>query len=91
MGSAAGICGAKGGSMAALCRSFVRYLQENGWQICAVYCMDAQFVTDATKFIAGSLAALSAMAQLEVPHVNLITKVDLCADKVGGATRAAAV
>ena len=39
-------------------------------------------MTDPTKFIAGSLQALSAMVQLEVPHINLLTKIDLCPDKV---------
>lgn len=62
-------------------RSFVRYLQGAGWQVCAVYCVDSQFMTDASKFVAGSLQALSTMMSLEVPHVNLLTKVDLLQDK----------
>lgn len=48
-----------------------------------VYCLDAQFVGEMGKFVAGSLQALSAMVQLELPHVNVLTKVDLCKDKVG--------
>ena len=32
--------------------------------------------------VAGSLQALSAMVQLELPHVNVLTKVDLLSDKV---------
>mmetsp|Transcript_7305 Transcript_7305/g.21552 ORF Transcript_7305/g.21552 Transcript_7305/m.21552 type:complete len:271 (+) Transcript_7305:381-1193(+) len=62
-------------------RSFVRFLQAAGWQVCAVYCVDSQFMTDAPKFVAGSLQALSTMVSLEVPHVNLLTKVDLLPDK----------
>lgn len=50
--------------------------------MCAVYCVDSQFMTDAPKFVAGSLQALSTMVTLEVPHVNLLTKVDLLPDKV---------
>jgi hypothetical protein len=38
-------------------------------------------MTDASKFVAGSLQALSTMMSLEVPHVNLLTKVDLLQDK----------
>jgi len=47
-----------------------------------VYCLDSQFINEANKFIAGSLQALSAMVQLEVPHISLLTKVDLMQDKV---------
>ena len=35
------------------------------------------------KFIAGCMTALSAMVQLELPHVNVLTKMDLCKNKVG--------
>jgi hypothetical protein len=36
------------------------------------------------KFVAGTLSALSAMVQLELPHINVLTKVDMCKNKVGG-------
>jgi GTPase SAR1 family protein len=62
-------------------RAFTHYLQSNGWHVCAVYCLDSQFVTEANKFIAGSLQALAAMVQLEVPHISVLTKVDLLQDK----------
>jgi Conserved hypothetical ATP binding protein len=52
--------------------------------VCVVYCLDSQFVTDVAKFVAGSLQVLSAMAQLEVPHVSVLTKVDLLANPVRG-------
>ena len=50
-------------------------------QVCVVYCLDSQFVTDTPKFIAGCLQVLAAMAQLEAPHVSVLTKVDLIPDK----------
>jgi len=62
-------------------RALLRYLQNNGWQVCVVYCLDSQFVTDAAKFIAGCLQVLAAMAHLEAPHVSVLTKVDLIHDK----------
>lgn len=34
-------------------------------------------MSDVTKFVAGSLQALSAMVLLELPHINMLTKVDL--------------
>lgn len=49
--------------------------------ITQVYCVDSQFVGETPKFIAGCLAALSAMVQLELPHVNILTKVDLVPDR----------
>lgn len=55
---------------------FTRHLQ--------VYCLDSQFVAEMPKFVAGTLSALSAMVQLELPHINVLTKVDLIKNKVGG-------
>ncbi|EIE23927.1 hypothetical protein COCSUDRAFT_28525 [Coccomyxa subellipsoidea C-169] len=62
-------------------RSFVDFLKRDGWSVAAVYCTDCQFVGDPTKFIAGSLQAMAAMVQLELPHMNLLTKVDLLGDE----------
>ncbi|EFN59536.1 hypothetical protein CHLNCDRAFT_48498 [Chlorella variabilis] len=64
-------------------RTFVEYLKREGWQICVVYCLDSQFIAEMPKFVAGCLSALSAMVQLELPHVNVLTKVDLCKNKTG--------
>lgn len=57
------------------------YLKRDGWNLAAVYTIDCQFVGDPTKFIAGSLQAMSAMVQLELPHVNVLTKVDLLGEE----------
>jgi len=62
-------------------RSLVNYLKSDGWNVCAVYCLDAHFVSEASKYIAGAFQALSAMVRLELPHVNLLTKMDLVEDK----------
>ncbi|EXC25623.1 Transcriptional regulator ATRX [Morus notabilis] len=35
------------------------------------------FMTDVTKFISRCMASLSAMVQLELPHVNILAKMDL--------------
>lgn len=39
--------------------------------------MDVQFMIDSSKFLSGTLAALSAMINLEIPHVNVLSKMDL--------------
>ena len=69
-------------SHATVFRTFVDWMRGQGWSMCAVYCLDCQFISETPKFIAGSLQALAAMVQLELPHVNVLTKVDLVADKV---------
>ena len=38
-------------------------------------------MTDVTKFISGCMASLSAMVQLELPHVNILSKMDLMTSK----------
>jgi hypothetical protein len=38
-------------------------------------------VSDVTKYISGCMASLSAMIQLELPHINVLTKVDLLPNK----------
>ena len=43
----------------------------------SVFCVDAAFLIDASKFISGSLLSLSAMIALELPHINILTKCDL--------------
>ena len=43
----------------------------------SVFCVDATFMGDTSKFISGSLLSLSAMIALELPHINVLTKCDL--------------
>jgi len=51
-----------------------------GYSTVAVYLLDALYVLEPSKFISGCLLSLSCMLQLELPHINVITKCDL-ADK----------
>ena len=59
----------------------VAALRAHDFRVCAVYCVDALFVDDASKLVAGNLTALSAMMCFELPHVNVLTKCDLVQDK----------
>eukprot|EP01084_Bolivina_argentea_P150981 263587_1 len=47
------------------------------YRMCCVYLLDSVFITDTSKFASGILCCLSAMLQLELPHINVLTKVDL--------------
>jgi len=58
-------------------RQLLERLQSWDFRVCVVFLLDAQFLVDAAKFVSGSLTALSTMVNLEVPHVNVITKMDL--------------
>jgi len=51
------------------------------FRVCGVFIVDAQFLVDAAKYFSGVLSALSAMVQLEIPHVNIMTKMDLLSKK----------
>lgn len=62
-------------------RSLVDWLKAEGWSVAAVFCMDVAFVNEPSKYIAGAMQALSAMVKLELPHINLLTKMDLAEDK----------
>ncbi|KAF8820284.1 ATP-binding domain 1 family protein [Cardiosporidium cionae] len=47
------------------------------FRLCGICCLDVSFATEASKLLAGSISALSAMIQLELPHLNVLTKCDL--------------
>lgn len=52
-------------------------LQDLNFRLCGVYCLDSQFITDISKFISGTFTALSTQVNIEIPFVNLLTKIDL--------------
>lgn len=58
-------------------RKFVDLLQEWNFRVCAVFLIDSHFMVDGGKFISGAMAALSVMVNLEVAHVNVLSKIDL--------------
>lgn len=60
--------------------NLVGLLQTWGYRVASVYLLDALFVMEPTKFIAGCMLSLSCMIHLELPHLNVITKCDI-ADK----------
>ncbi|KAG6159595.1 hypothetical protein E4U35_002628 [Claviceps purpurea] len=65
--------------------TLVKYLCQPGAldiRMAAVYLLEATFVVDRAKFFAGTLSAMSAMLMLEVPHINVLSKMDLVKDQV---------
>lgn len=66
--------------------NLVKQLGRNGsvnMSLCATYLLESTFVVDRAKFFAGTLSAMSAMVLLEMPHVNVLSKMDLVKGVVG--------
>ncbi|OTA58426.1 hypothetical protein K449DRAFT_436797 [Hypoxylon sp. EC38] len=65
--------------------ALVRFLTRSGSldiRLCAAYLLEATFVVDRAKFFAGTLSAMSAMIMLEIPHLNILSKMDLVKEQV---------
>lgn len=58
-------------------RKLIRMLQSWNFNVCSVFLVDVQFMTDGAKFLSGTMSALSVMVNLELPHVNILSKMDL--------------
>eukprot|EP00392_Amoebophrya_sp_AT5.2_P008338 g8359.t1 len=76
-------------------RYLVEFLQvECQIRLCGVFLLDASTCVGgdmcASKFLSGSLMALNAMLHLALPHLNLLSKVDLL-EKSGGRTNSSGV
>ncbi len=61
--------------------TFVNTLNQMGYRTCAVYLSESTFMADSGALVYSSLAALSAMLALGLPHINLLSKVDLLTPK----------
>ncbi|KAK4054369.1 hypothetical protein OIO90_003602 [Microbotryomycetes sp. JL221] len=56
-----------------------RLQKKGGWRLAAVHLLDAHHILDAGKYVALLLLSLRTMLQLELPHVNVLSKIDLLA------------
>ncbi|WPH00459.1 GPN-loop GTPase 3 [Acrodontium crateriforme] len=50
--------------------------------MCAAYLLESNFIIDRAKFFSGTLSAMSAMLMMEIPHVNILSKMDLVKGQV---------
>ena len=46
-------------------------------QLCAVHLVDSYHCVDLARYISMLLLSLQSMLQLELPHINVLSKVDL--------------
>ncbi|KAJ3508400.1 hypothetical protein NLJ89_g5772 [Agrocybe chaxingu] len=58
-------------------KHIVEKLTKSGFRLAAVHLCDAHYITDASKYISILLLSLRAMLQLELPHINVLSKIDL--------------
>lgn len=58
-------------------KDLVKMLEKLNFRLCSIFLVDSQFMIDSSKFISGTMAALCVMTNLELPHVNILTKIDL--------------
>ncbi|KAA8897846.1 GPN-loop GTPase [Sphaerosporella brunnea] len=62
-----------------LCKHLSMHMSYN---LCAAYLIESTFVVDKAKFFAGTLSAMSAMIMLSIPHLNILSKMDLVKNQV---------
>jgi len=58
-------------------KRIVERLMKMEYRLAAVHLSDAHYITDGSKFVSVVLLALRAMMQLEMPHINVLSKIDL--------------
>ncbi|OSX63742.1 hypothetical protein POSPLADRAFT_1138919 [Postia placenta MAD-698-R-SB12] len=58
-------------------KNIVQKLAKLEFRLAAVHLCDAHYVTDASKYVSVLMLSLRAMLHLELPHINVLSKVDL--------------
>ena len=58
-------------------QQLVAQLQQWNFRLCGIFLLDSQFLIDSAKFLSGVMTALSTMVTLELPHINVMGKLDL--------------
>lgn len=58
-------------------RDIVHLLRTFGHQLCCVHLVDSHHCSDLPKFVSVLMVSLASMIHLEMPHVNVLSKIDL--------------
>lgn len=65
-------------------KQFINVLVERlHFRVCCVYILESQFIVDVSKFFSGVITAMSSMVMLELPHINVLSKMDLIEGRPG--------
>ncbi|CAI5716163.1 unnamed protein product [Hyaloperonospora brassicae] len=57
--------------------SILHKLQKSRYRLAVVHLVDAHHCTDSSKFVSVVMLSLSSMVRLELPHINVLSKIDL--------------
>uniref|UniRef100_A0A6B2LAK2 GPN-loop GTPase 2 n=1 Tax=Arcella intermedia TaxID=1963864 RepID=A0A6B2LAK2_9EUKA len=58
-------------------RAILKLLEKHGYKVTCVHLVDSYYCSTAANYIAATLLSLSTMLHLELPHVNVLSKIDL--------------
>ncbi|CCM01350.1 uncharacterized protein FIBRA_03400 [Fibroporia radiculosa] len=58
-------------------KNIIHKLMKGSFRLAAVHLCDAHYVTDASKYVSVLMLSLRAMLHLELPHINVLSKIDL--------------
>ncbi|KAN0094664.1 Conserved hypothetical ATP binding domain containing protein [Tylopilus felleus] len=58
-------------------KRIIQTISRSGFRLAAVHLCDAHYVTDAAKYVSVLLLSLRTMLQLELPHINVLSKIDI--------------
>ncbi|RKP10081.1 GPN-loop GTPase [Thamnocephalis sphaerospora] len=58
-------------------KRIVDRLQKLDYRLAAVHLVDAHYCTDPAKYISALMVSLKTMLMLELPHINVLSKIDL--------------
>ncbi|XP_027200895.1 GPN-loop GTPase 3 [Dermatophagoides pteronyssinus] len=63
-----------------LMKTFAKYLESLDFRVCVVFLLDSQFISDMSKYFSSLIISLITLINLELPMVNLLTKIDKLPD-----------
>jgi len=63
-------------------KNITETLTKLNYRLCAVHLVDSHYCSDPSKYLSVVMVSLSTMMKLELPHINVLSKIDLI--EVGG-------
>ncbi|CAG8787965.1 11423_t:CDS:2, partial [Gigaspora rosea] len=58
-------------------KNIIERLQKLDYRLVTVHLVDAHYCTDPSKYISALLLSLKTMLQIELPHINVLSKIDI--------------
>lgn len=56
-------------------------ISNGGFNLCSLYCADGTFITEPSKYLSACLTSVATMTQVQLPHLNILTKCDKIQNK----------